>query len=40
MGGDFAPVLQPDIGEKPFVAADQTGGDKGRGKFHGAAYNL
>lgn len=36
MGHDLAPVVQPAIGEEPFVAADQPGGDKFSLKAHGA----
>jgi hypothetical protein len=39
MGHSFRTVRQTDIREEPFVAADQAGGDKGRGKFHTATYN-
>jgi hypothetical protein len=34
MGGHLAPVVKPDVGQKPLVAPDQPGGEKRSGKAH------
>jgi molybdenum cofactor synthesis domain-containing protein len=39
MGGHFTSIDKTDIGQKTFVAFDQAGRDKRRGKFHNPPYN-
>jgi molybdenum cofactor synthesis domain-containing protein len=39
MGGHLAAILQADVGKETFVALDQAGRDKRRGKFHIHPYN-
>jgi len=38
MRRNFPAVLEPDVGQVPFLAFDQTCGDQGTGKLHAGSY--